>query len=51
MGLSLPGTALAHQLYVAVKAQGHGQLGTHALVKALASLSAVDPDLGAPSPT
>ena len=47
MQLALPGLALAHQLYVAVQAQGHGQLGTHALVKALASLSAVDESLGA----
>ncbi len=45
MNLSLPGLALAHQLYVATKAQGYGQLGTHALVKALASLSDIDPDL------
>ncbi len=42
MGLSLPGLALAHQLYVAVKAQGDGRLGTHALQKAIASLSGVD---------
>jgi 3-hydroxyisobutyrate dehydrogenase len=42
MKLSLPGLALAQQLYVAVQAQGHGQLGTHALVKALASLSDLD---------
>jgi 3-hydroxyisobutyrate dehydrogenase len=42
MNLSLPGLALANQLYVAAKAQGHGQLGTHALVTALASLSGID---------
>ncbi len=42
MGLSLPGLALAHQLYLAVQAQGHGRDGTHALQLALASLSAVD---------
>ena len=36
MGLALPGLALAHQLYVAVKAQGYGRLGTHALELALA---------------
>ena len=42
MNLALPGLALAHQLYVAVRAQGSGQLGTHALVKALASMSDVD---------
>jgi 3-hydroxyisobutyrate dehydrogenase len=47
MRLALPGLALAQQLYVAVQAQGHGQLGTHSLVKALASLSAVDEGLGA----
>ena len=28
MGLALPGLALAHQLYVAVKAQGYGRNGT-----------------------
>jgi len=42
MGLSLPGLALAHQLYLAVKAQGHGRDGTHALMLALARLSDVD---------
>ena len=42
MGLALPGLALAHQLYLAVKAQGDGRLGTHALHKAIASLSGVD---------
>lgn len=42
MGLSLPGLALAHQLYLALQAQGHGRDGTHALQLALASMSAVD---------
>jgi 3-hydroxyisobutyrate dehydrogenase len=42
MRLSLPGLALAEQLYRAVEAQGHGRDGTHALVLALAELSAVD---------
>ena len=32
MNLALPGLALAHQLYVAVQAQGHGRKGTHALM-------------------
>ena len=50
MNLSLPGLALANQLYVAAKAQGHGQRGTHALVKALASLSNIDPDLPVDAP-
>ena len=40
--LSLPGLALAEQLYVALQAQGGGKRGTHALVLALASLSGVD---------
>lgn len=40
--LALPGLALAHQLYVALQAQGHGRAGTQALVHALAGLSAVD---------
>lgn len=39
MRLALPGLALAHQLYVSLQAQGHGQLGTHALVLALKTLS------------
>jgi 3-hydroxyisobutyrate dehydrogenase len=42
MGLALPGLALAHQLYLAVKAQGHGRAGTHALMLALARLSEID---------
>lgn len=42
MGLSLPGLALAHQLYLAVAAQGHGRDGTHALELALASMSGID---------
>jgi len=39
MGLSLPGLALVKQLYLAVQAQGHGKLGTHALTLALEKLS------------
>jgi 3-hydroxyisobutyrate dehydrogenase len=42
MNLSLPGLALAQQLYIALKAQGHGRDGTHALQLALASLSGID---------
>jgi 3-hydroxyisobutyrate dehydrogenase len=42
MNLSLPGLALAEQLYVAARAQGHGQNGTQALIVALAHLSSVD---------
>jgi 3-hydroxyisobutyrate dehydrogenase len=42
MKLSLPGLALAEQLYIAASAQGRGQKGTHALVLALAQLSDVD---------
>lgn len=41
MGLSLPGLALAEQLYLAVQAQGYGRKGTHALMLALESLSGV----------
>jgi 3-hydroxyisobutyrate dehydrogenase len=37
--LALPGLALAHQLYVALQAQGRGRDGTQSLVHALASLS------------
>jgi len=39
MNLSLPGLALAHQLYIALKAQGHGCLGTQALILALEQLN------------
>jgi 3-hydroxyisobutyrate dehydrogenase len=42
MSLSLPGLALAEQLYVALKAQGHGRKGTQSLVLALASLSKLE---------
>jgi len=42
MGLSLPGLALAHQLYLSLAAQGHARDGTHALELALASMSAID---------
>lgn len=41
MNLSLPGLALAHQLYVALKAQGEGEQGTQALVIALERLNAI----------
>ena len=42
MRLSLPGLALVEQLYLALVAQGNGRKGTHALVLALARLSAVE---------
>jgi 3-hydroxyisobutyrate dehydrogenase len=42
MNLSLPGLALAEQLYVALKAQGHSRKGTQSLILALASLSKLD---------
>lgn len=41
MNLSLPGTALAEQLYVAAQGQGLGQRGTHALAIALDRLSGI----------
>jgi 3-hydroxyisobutyrate dehydrogenase len=41
MNLCLPGLALAKQLYEAVRAQGYARKGTHALMLALESLSAV----------
>jgi len=37
--LSLPGLALVHQLYLAVKAQGNGRSGTQALILALRTLN------------
>jgi 3-hydroxyisobutyrate dehydrogenase len=42
MKLSLPGTALAEQLYVAAQGQGLGQKGTHALSVALGRVSGDD---------
>ncbi len=42
MGLAMPGLALAHQLYLALAAQGHGRDGTHALELALAKLSGIE---------
>jgi len=39
VGLSLPGLAVIRQLYIAVKAQGHGRSGTQALFLALKKLS------------
>ncbi|MGI9470165.1 MAG: NAD(P)-dependent oxidoreductase [Rubripirellula sp.] len=42
MNLSLPGLALAHQLYQAVAAQGHQRDGTQALLIALAKLNEMD---------
>src|SRR5947208_2881958 len=41
MNLCLPGLALAKQLYEAVRAQGYGRKGTHALMLALEHLSNV----------
>ena len=41
MNISLPGLALAHQLYIALAAQGHARDGTHALQLALASLAGI----------
>ena len=39
LGLTLPGLALAHDLYVELQAQGHGRDGTQALILALEALS------------
>ena len=39
MELSLPSLALTKQLYLAIKAEGHGRKGTQVLVKALEALS------------
>jgi 3-hydroxyisobutyrate dehydrogenase len=41
MNLCLPGLALAKQLYEAVRAQGYGRKGTHALMLALEAISNV----------
>ena len=42
LGLSMPGLALAHQLYLSLVALGHGRDGTQALMLALASMSGID---------
>ena len=42
MGLSMPGLSLVKQLYEGVQAQGHGKLGTHALMLTLEKLSGVE---------
>jgi 3-hydroxyisobutyrate dehydrogenase len=42
MGLSMPGLALAHQLYISLAARGHRRDGTHALELALASMAGLD---------
>jgi 3-hydroxyisobutyrate dehydrogenase len=42
MNLALPGLALAHELYLGLRAQGGGRKGTQALILVLARLSGVD---------
>ena len=42
MKLALPGLALANQLYISLQAHGEGDLGTQALILALARLSNTD---------
>ena len=42
MQIALPGLALAHQMYVALAAQGHARDGTQALELALARMSGID---------
>ena len=42
MGLSMPGLALAHQLYLSLMALGHERDGTQALELALASMAGID---------
>lgn len=41
MNIALPGLALAHQLYIALQAQGYGRKGTQALLLALEHISGV----------
>jgi 3-hydroxyisobutyrate dehydrogenase len=43
MQIEMPGLALAHQLYVALQAQGHGRDGTQALILALDAMSSPTP--------
>ncbi|GAC1474932.1 MAG: NAD(P)-dependent oxidoreductase [Isosphaeraceae bacterium] len=51
MNLSLPGLALAEQLYMAVKSQGMARKGTQALLIALGRLSDIDWKGSPPSPS
>lgn len=44
MNLSMPGLAMARQLYEAVRAQGHGRAGTQALLLALEQMSGLRRD-------
>jgi 3-hydroxyisobutyrate dehydrogenase len=48
MDLALPGLALAHELYLALRAQGGGRQGTQALLLALARLSNITWEPAAP---
>ena len=41
MGIAMPGLALAHQLYIALQAQGYGRKGTQALMMALEHISGI----------
>ena len=41
LGIAMPGLALAHQLYIALQAQGYGRKGTQALMLALEQISNV----------
>ena len=50
LGLCMPGLALAHQLYLAVAAQGHARYGTHALELALARISGIEWPAAKPNP-
>lgn len=49
--LTLPGLALAHQLYEKTQTLGHGRSGTHALMLALESLSHLHPTNPSSSPS
>jgi len=48
MGLSLPGLALAKELYERLAAEGHGRSGSQALIRALAAMSGVAWPPGSP---
>lgn len=50
LGVALPSTALAQQLFSAVVAQGGRALDHSAMVKALEQLSGIELDAGAPAP-
>ncbi|MHC4108527.1 MAG: NAD(P)-dependent oxidoreductase [Planctomycetota bacterium] len=49
LGLALPGLALVRQLYLSVRALGHGRCGTQALLLALERLNGLEQEIETPA--